>query len=394
MTEKPGMIHSMRWFGPNDPIPLDYIRMAGATGIVTSLHHIDDGRTWPKEEINKRKELIEKAGLSWEVVESLTPHNDIKLRSGDYQHYLRNYCTTIRHLGQCGIRTVCYNFMTLLDWMRTDLYFPFGDGSLALAFSWRDLAVFDIYISKRKDAEKDYAGRFPDGLETYFKGLSKAKIETITRNILKGLPGTDESFTIDDFMRFSDQFRQVNRDQLRDNHIRFLEEVIPVAEDAGVRLAIHPDDPPYPLFGIPRIMGSEDDLKFMLHAVDSPANGFTLCTGSLGVNQNNDLPGIVRRHGDRMHFIHLRNITRDPMGNFHESNHLNGDVDMVRVMSEIIAAVRHRKQSIPMRPDHGHLMMYELERADSIYPGYSLLGRMRGLAELRGLEAGLTHRLT
>jgi len=351
---------------------------------------MDDGRVWGIDEIQKRKATIESRGLTWSVVESLTVHDDIKLRTGDYQRYVENYCTTLRHLGECGIRTVCYNFMTLLDWMRTDLYFPFNDGSLALAFDWRELAVFDIYIAKRKDAEKDYAPMFSEGLDDYYRSLSKSKISTITRNILKGLPGTDQSYTPDDFNRLSQRFRSVSRDRLRENLIEFLKVIVPVAADARVRLAIHPDDPPYSLFGIPRIAGCEEDLKLILSAVDSPSNGFTFCTGSYGVNPKNDLPGIVHRYGDRMHFIHLRNIVKDGMGNFYESNHLDGDVNMSEVVLNIMKVMKYRNESIPMRSDHGHLMMFEMEKGESIYPGYSMIGRMRGLAELRGLEIGLT----
>jgi mannonate dehydratase len=363
--------------------------MAGASGIVTSLHDIDDGRVWGLEEIQRRKDLIESNGLKWMVVESLTPHDDIKLRSGDYKKYLENYCMTLRNLGKCGIATVCYNFMPLLDWMRTDLTRPFHDGSLGLAFDWKDLAVFDIYIAKRKDAAKDYEQLYPDGLEHYYRSLSKSRISTIKNNILKGLPGTDQSWTPEDFNRLSQQFHNIGPDRLRENLIAFLKVVVPVAGEANVRLAIHPDDPPYSLFGVPRIVSSESDLKLILSAVDSLSNGFTFCTGSYGVNPNNDLPGMVERNGGRMHFIHLRNIIKDGMGNFYESNHLDGDVNMRRVVLSIIQTMKKRNESIPMRPDHGHLMMFEMEKGESIYPGYSMIGRMRGLAELRGLELGL-----
>lgn len=379
----------MRWFGPHDPVSLEYIRMAGASGVVTSMHDIDDGRVWETTDIQKKKKLIESRGLTWTVVESLTPHDDIKLRTGEYQKYLENYCATLHNLGQCGIRTVCYNFMPLLDWLRTDLQRPFHDGSSGLAFNWRDLAIFDIYIVRRKDAEGDYAHLFPDGLESYYKSLSSSALSTISNSILKGLPGTNESWTPDDFNKLSQKFRNVSRDRLRENLFEFLKVVVPAAERANVRLAIHPDDPPYPLFGVPRIVSSETDLKQILSAVDSPSNGFTLCTGSYGVNRSNDLPGMVKRHGDRMHFIHLRNIIKDEMGNFYESDHLEGDVNMRQVVLEIMRVMRKRNESLPMRPDHGHLMMFEMENGESIYPGYSLLGRMRGLAELRGLEMGL-----
>jgi mannonate dehydratase len=383
------MGQAMRWFGPHDPVSLEYIRMAGATGVVTSLHDIDDGRVWKTDDIQRRKDLIESRGLRWVAVESLTPHDDIKLRTGEYQRYLDNYCQTLRNLGRCDIRTVCYNFMPLLDWTRTNLFRPFHDGSLGLAFNWKDLAVFDIYIAKRKDAEKDYVHLFPDGLDDYFKSLGKSEIESIGRNILKGLPGTGQSWTIEDFSRLSQRFGEISADRLLENLAEFLKAVVPVAEDANVRMAIHPDDPPYSLFGVPRIAGSEAQLRRILDVIDSPSNGFTLCTGSYGVNPANDLPGMVRRNGDRMHFIHLRNIIRDEAGNFYESDHLDGDVDMRQVVIEIMRVMKKRNESIPMRPDHGHLMMFEMEDGESIYPGYSLLGRMRGLAELRGLELGL-----
>lgn len=383
------MIQTMRWFGPNDAVPLEYIKMAGAGGVVTSLHDIDDGRIWTVDDIHRRKVMIESRGLVWSVVESLTVHDDIKLWSGDYRRYIDNYCATLRNLGACGVRTVCYNFMTLLDWMRTDLYLPYHDGSLALAFDWRDLAVFDIYIARRKNAERDFSQMFPNGLDDYYRSLDRTKIDTITGNVLKGLPGTDGRYTPEDFRKLSERFGRVSREQMQENLARFLKVVVPVAEEANVRLSIHPDDPPFSLFGVPRIVGCEEDLRFILDASNSPSNGFTFCSGSLGVNPRNDLPGIVDRHGDRMHFIHLRNVTRDGMGNFHEADHLDGDVDMVQLVGAVLKVMMRRDERLPMRSDHGHLMMYEMEKAESIYPGYGVIGRMRGLAELRGVEAGL-----
>lgn len=381
-------MQTMRWFGPDDPVPLSHIRMAGVSGIVSSLHHIPIGITWTREEIDRRKADIESHGLQWSVVESVPVHEDIKVRSGDFRKYVENFRQTLINLADCGIRTVCYNFMPLLDWTRTDLRYPCEDGSLALAFDWRDFAVFDIYVHKRPGAEGDYPQFNPGELAEYFKSLDGRKLKSIEENILTGLPGAEPSYSLNSFRASFDRFRALGTGGLRDNLISFLQEVVPVAEEVQVRLAIHPDDPPVSLFGLPRVVSTERDLATLLHTVNSPSNGFTFCTGSYGVNPQNDLPGMIDRLGDRLYFIHLRNIRRTTDGSFFESNHLDGDVDMKRVVRNLLALMARRGESIPMRPDHGHQMLDDLHKK-SVNPGYTAIGRLRGLAELRGLEHGL-----
>lgn len=382
------MIQTMRWFGKNDPVPLDHIRMAGATGVVTSLHDIPIGEPWSVDAIMAHKETIEKHNLAWVVVESIPVHEDIKLRRGDFRRYIDNYKTSLHNLAQCGIRTICYNFMPLLDWTRTDLRFSCPDGSLALAFHWLDLAVFDVYIHKRKGAEHDYTPFTPEEIQRHYQSMDQQKIREIEDNILKGLPGAEPSYTVESFRQAFDRFRNVSREELRQNLVDFLKDIMPTAEAHKLRLAIHPDDPPVSLFGLPRVVSSEADLRHILNQVDSPSNGFTLCTGSLGVDPGNDLNAIIRNLGSRMYFIHLRNIIRDGKGSFYESDHLAGDVDMKAVVGHILALMKNRGEAIPMRPDHGHQMLDDLNKPD-VNPGYTAIGRLRGLAELRGLEHGL-----
>ena len=378
----------MRWFGENDPVPIEYVKMAGVSGIVSSLHHIPIGDAWSIDEIVKRKKLIESHGLRWDVVESIPVHEDIKVRDGNFREYIDNYKDTLRNLGQCGIHIVCYNFMPLLDWTRTNLRFPYEDGSLALAFDWRDLAVFDIYIHKRSGAEHGYSQLEAGEISEYFRGLEPKKLAEIEDNILKGLPGAEPSYTLETFRASFDRFKKLDRNALRRNLILFLQDIIPTAEKNNLRLAIHPDDPPMPLFGLPRVVSKEEDLAFIFASVDSIANGFTFCSGSLGVERENDLPGMVHRLGDRLYFIHLRNIKRLGCRSFVESNHLDGDVDMKAVVKNILHLMTIRRESIPMRPDHGHQMLDDLGKLN-INPGYTAIGRMRGLAELRGLQCGL-----
>jgi len=377
----------MRWYGPDDPVSLADIRMAGATGIVTALHHVPNGEVWSKEEILKRKDLIESSGLFWSVVESVPVHDDIKTGKGNAAQFIENYALTLENLGACDIRTVCYNFMPVLDWTRTDLEYPFRDGSQALRFSIKDVAMFDILILQRERARHDYPAEITDDIESYRKSLITDQIRKIEQNILKGLPGSEESFTLDDFRKAISRYDDVDDQQLRENMKAFLQGVVPSAEKAGVRLAIHPDDPPRSLFGLPRIVSTEEDLKELLEAVDSYCNGFTMCTGSYGVRSDNDLPGMIERYGDRMHFIHLRNIVRDDAGNFLESDHLEGSVDMYEVVGKITDVLAKRGEHIPMRPDHGHKMLDDLRKETN--PGYTGIGRLRGLAEIRGLEMGI-----
>jgi mannonate dehydratase len=381
------MEQTMRWYGPDDPVSLADIRMAGATGIVTALHHIPNGEVWSKEEILKRKELIESSGLIWSVVESVPVHDDIKTGKGNADQFIENYALTLENLGECDVRTVCYNFMPVLDWTRTDLEYPFKDGSQALSFSIKDVALFDILILKRPGAVDDYSDEITNNIEAYYQSLITDQIRKIEENILKGLPGSEESFTLDDFRKAIGRYDNVDDSQLRKNMKTFLQGVIPSAEKAGVRLAIHPDDPPRPLFGLPRVVSTENDLKELLEAVDSYCNGFTMCTGSYGSRSDNDLPGMIERYGDRMHFIHLRNVIRDDAGNFIESDHLEGSVDMYEVVGKIIDLLQIRGEYIPMRPDHGHKMLDDLRKVTN--PGYTGIGRLRGLAEIRGLEMGI-----
>lgn len=382
------MEQTMRWYGPTDPVPLSYLKMAGITGVVSSLHHIPNGEVWPTEDILERKEEIESEGLKWSVVESVPVHEDIKARSGDHERYIENFRTTLKNLGQCGIQTVCYNFMPLLDWTRTDLRYKCPDGSLALAFNWIDLAVFDIYIYKRNNAIKDYPQFSSDELKQHYHNLDEEKLRVLEDNILKGLPGSEQTYGLEDFKKSFQRFRPLDKDALTSNLTAFLTEVMDVAEELEIKLAIHPDDPPFPLFGIPRVVSTEEDLAYILKTVDSPSNGFTFCTGSYGVDPRNDLPGMVERHGDRLYFVHLRNTTKDGQGNFYEADHLDGDTDMKKVVSNILKVMKSRNESIPMRPDHGHQMLDDLE-TNNINPGYTAIGRLKGLAELRGLEYGL-----
>lgn len=381
-----------RWFGPADPIRLADIRQTGATGIVTALHHLPNGAVWDKGNIKQRKNEIEAAGLRWSVVESVPVHEDIKRRTGDYQTWIRNYQQSLRNLAAEGIRTVCYNFMPVLDWTRTDLAFPVADGSLALRFDMTDLALFDVFLLKRKNAAFDYAPETLAEAENKFDALPSGQAERLTRTILAGLPGAEESWTPDDFQRALSGYAGVPAEQLRENLIQFLREVAPVADSEGMSLALHPDDPPRAIFGLPRVVSTEADYRQLFDAVPERANGLCFCTGSLGVRPDNDLVGIIRRLGSRIHFLHLRNVQREPDGSFFEANHLEGSSDMAAVIAALVEEQERRAQTgedtrLPMRPDHGHQMLDDLSKKNN--PGYSAIGRLRGLAELRGLEMGV-----